>query len=213
MISEHTAIARTLSRLPDIVSAQSLMHDTDARTWRYDALCGRLIELSSADAAASLTATTTLIAQAQREGEPVAWVTTEESCVYPPDLSEQGIDLDALIVVRIGTTTDVPRAAEKLVQSGAFGLIVRDLVERAHIPTPLLARLMQLARKHATVVVCLTVKPSDEESLSSLVSLRGEARRIRREGVIYRFEVHALKNKRGSPWRHTEQCHGPMGLR
>jgi recombination protein RecA len=213
MISEQTTIARTLSQLPDIVPAQSLIHDADTCAWRYDILCGRLVELSSIDTSASLTATTGLIVQAQRQGEPVVWVTAKESCVYPPDLSGQGIDLEALIVIRVDAVTDVPRAAEKLVHSGAFGLVVLDLGDHAHIPTPLLARFMQLARKHGAAVVCLSEKSADVESLSSLVSLRGEVRRVQSEAGMYRIEVQVLKDKRGTSWRHTEQCHGPMGLR
>lgn len=203
-----------VSDIPGIIPADSLTHDTRTQEWSFKALSGRLIELSSMDASAILTAATGLVVDAQRQGEPVAWVTTEKSCAYPPDLSEQGVDLDALVVIRVPVTNDIPRAAEKLARSGAFGLIVLDLGADAEIPTPLLARLMQLARKHSAVVMCLTEKSADVSSLSSLVSLRGEARRVRSSRGWHTFEVRILKDKRGSPsWTHTEHCRGPLGLR
>src|SRR3972149_1334507 len=113
-----------------------------------------------------------LLRGAQRQGEPAAWITREESTFYPPDMAEGGVDLDALVVVRVPGSLAVARAADRLVRSGGFGLVVLDLGVNAEIPTPLQSRLAGLAQKHHTALLCLTEKSSGAPSLGSLVSLR-----------------------------------------
>src|SRR5207249_12071336 len=62
--------------------------------------------------------------EAQRRGELVGWSMPGESFFYPPDVAQGGVDLDALVVVRVPDVPAVPRAGEKLLRSGAFGLVV-----------------------------------------------------------------------------------------
>jgi hypothetical protein len=59
-------------------------------------------------------------------------------------------------------------------------------------------------------VVCLTEKAAHEDSLGSLVSLRGEVRRRRLDaGTGYAYRVRALKDKRRGPgWVVQEQRRG-----
>ena len=196
--------------------------------WSYEALTGRLVELSGGSESASATSmtptrsTTTsstmttavaLVAEAQRRGEPVAWITTGDSCAYPPDMAEHGVDLDTLLIVRVPDGPDVPRAADKLVRSGAFGLAVLDIGETRNVPAPLLSRLMQLARKHDAVVMCLTRKSADTPSLSSIVSLRGDVRCVPVPGGVYDCRIRVIKDKHGSPvWEHRSRYRGPLGL-
>jgi len=113
---------------------------------------------------------------AQRRGELVGWATSTESCFYPPDGAQLGIDLAALVVVRVPKADAIARAGEKLLRSGGFGLVVLDL-GLADIPTPLQSRLNGLAHHHHTALVCLTEKDSRAFSLGSLVSLRVHAER------------------------------------
>ena len=144
------------------------------RSWRVAALAGRLAELSSREGAAGLTLAFSLVLDAQRAGEPVGWLTADESAFYPPDAARGGVDLEALVVVRLPVVDQLPRAAEHLARSGAFGLLVLDLGGSARVPVPMQMRLLGLARQHESAVLFLT--RGDGASLGSLVSLRAEAR-------------------------------------
>ncbi|MDD5307027.1 MAG: recombinase A [Deltaproteobacteria bacterium] len=221
------------TKLEDLVAARYLRPGaapcpSAQGRWCRNELSGRLVELCGSRASAQLTAAFGLVLDAQRSGETAAWVTTTASSFFPPDAAEGGIDLDTLAVVRVPRQSDVARAADKLIRSGAFGLVVLDLTsaaadprqqgprERA-VPDPLLARLLGLARQHDTAVVLLAVK---DRPLGSLVSLRVEARRrvlgSEEGGRAFKYEVGvcALKDKRREPgWTHAEVCHGPAGLR
>ena len=205
----------TLLNLPGLVSASSLDRHSDVPpSWNCAALAGRLVELSGADAPAVLTLSVALVRDAQQHGEPVAWMTTQESTFFPPDVAEHGVDLGALVVVRLPDVHAVPRAAATLARSGAFGLLVLDLGKDATVPMPLQARLVKLAQQRKTAVVCLTCKPSDTSSIGSMVSLRGEARRVKTSGDSFTCEVHVLKDKHRAPmWMHREEYRGPVGLR
>ena len=52
----------------------------------------------------------------------------------------------------------IPRAGEKLLRSGGFGVIVLDL-GAADIPMPLQTRLTGLAHRHHSALICLAEKP------------------------------------------------------
>ena len=74
-----------------------------APRWTLDELTGRLTELSGQGAVASLTAATALLLEAQLRGEPCAWILLPGSSFFPPDLAASGVDLEALVVVRVET--------------------------------------------------------------------------------------------------------------
>jgi hypothetical protein len=103
-----------------------------------------------------LTVAVGLVAAAQRQGEPAAWITAPASCFFPPDVIAQGVDLDALAVVRAADSRARLRAADILARSGGFGLIIVDLSDSPDLPLPLQTRLAGLAQKHATALVFLT---------------------------------------------------------
>jgi len=188
---------------------------------------GRLVELSARGATAALTTAAELVLEAQRAAEPVAWVVpwsldTRTATFYPPDVADSGIDLAALVVVRAPSTIAAARAAERLLRSGAFGLVVLDFASvdlesnRAQrLPDQVLGRLVSLAQSHDAVVVCLTDKTQEAGSLGSLVSLRAEAMRLRSSSGSGDFEVtiRALKDKRRGPgWSKRSKARGPAGL-
>ena len=185
--------------------------------WSRAGLSGRLCELSAAPNAASavLTAACDLILDTQHAGEPVAWITTTTHIFFPPDLAASGVDLAALILVRVRTAADAARAADRLLRSGAFGLVVLDLSGgAAEVPIPLQGRLVQLALAHDTAVLCLTEKEHDAPSIGSLVSLHGRARRRRLGPDRFAGELEFLKDKRHGPgWTHRAVYRGPDGLR
>lgn len=220
-------MAARVTRLEDLLSSGSLKRgeirsqsDHTDQLWSRSNLSGRLTEISSDGSGAPLTAAMGLVLQCQYECDPVAWVAAPGERFFPPDVAEYGVDLAALAVVRVPTVRNAARAAERLVRSGAFGLVVLDLGKKAYIPTPLQGRLVSLAQKHDTAVVCITEKAADAPSLGSMVSLRAEFLRQQvtstagEPRAMYRCKVKVLKDKRRGPnWSHEEVVRGPAGLR
>jgi recombination protein RecA len=210
------------------------IHRADPRpltpaAWGLAELNGRLVELSSPPAAgALLTAAASLVLEAQQAGEPTAWITGPDA-FYPPDLAERGVDLSALAVIRVERFNDSLRAADVLLRSGAFGLIVLDLASLgggrgrrggrgtnpAELPLAAQTRLAGLVQRHDAALVCLTHKQPEQASLGSLITLHATAARCPLDGAAGRFscELTMIKDKRRGPgWRHAEICRGPPGL-
>ena len=202
--------------------------DENFQTFRLDNLEGRLVEVSGAADTATLTMVARLILEAQARAEPVAWISTQDSVFYPPDLWATGIDLGALPVVRVQPGRQVARAADALLRSGSFALVVLDLGRQASMTLSVQTRLAGLARKNRTVLVAITradrkkaalgsssLGPSSlgSSSLGSLVSLLGVCSRKRTAFQHFTCELHVCKDKRaGTGWRHLELCRGPDGL-
>jgi recombination protein RecA len=180
--------------------APELRHDiAQPSRWTLPEIAGRFVEISASAGSAALTLAFGLVREAQERGEPVGWVTSQESFFYPPDVARHGVDLAALAVIRVLDAASIPRAGEKLLRSGGFGLIVLDLTG--------------LAQHHHTGLVCLTEKQSKTFSLGSLVSLRAhtERKQIPNNSFVCRLRV--LRDKRRGPtWSHEEICRGPAGL-
>lgn len=188
---------------------------TDRDRWGLDALRGRLVELSARGASATLTTSIELVREAQHAGEPVAWVTLVNGTFYPPDVADSGIDLAALVVVRVVDTTTAARAAERLLRSGAFGLVILDFGGGGAVEVPVAhqGRLITLAQTHDAAIVCITEKANDAASLGSLVSLRAEAMRLRDRDHGYDVTLRVLKDKRRGPgWSCTIKRRGPAGF-
>lgn len=180
--------------------------------WTLTEIIGRLVEITGSGATAALTLAFGLVLEGQQQGELIGWVTSTESSFYPPDTAQEGVDLDALVVIRIPDVKAIPRAGEKLLRSGAFGLVVLDLGS-ADVPMPLQARLAALSLQHHTALVCLTEKESREPSLGSLISLRVSAERRKASENRFACELKVFKDKRRGPtWTQTEVCCGPAGL-
>ncbi len=181
--------------------------------WKLSAFIGRFGEVSGDAASACLSLVFRLVLEAQRLGEPVAWVGRRESVFFPPDVAQVGVDLSALPVIWVPDALAAARAADYLVRSGAFGLTVVDLGARARLPLHAQTRLVGLAKKHDAALLCITEKQDGQPSLGSLVSLRAHVVRTSREGERFRCEVRVLKDKRRGPsWGHPEICRGPDGL-
>jgi len=197
----------------DVSSAQKLKQDiVRSSPWTLSEIAGRFVEISASGMAGSLTIAFGLVLQAQKRGEPVGWVTSAASSFYPPDVAENGIDLAALVVVRLSGAESIPRAGEKLLRSGGFGLVVLDL-GATDIPMPLQTRLTGLAHRHHTALACLTEKERRAFSLGSLVSLRAHVEKKRIAESRFACTLRVLKDKRRGPtWSHEEFYSGPAGL-
>ncbi|HSD89819.1 MAG TPA: recombinase A [Kofleriaceae bacterium] len=206
------ATAKILSL--DELRARRGQEDESAQRWGLSALRGRLVELSARGATATLTAAIEIVAEAQEQSEPVAWLTLTNGTFYPPDVADSGIDLAALVVIRAPDATAVSRAAERILRSGAFGLVILDLGggANADLSMQIQGRLVTLAQTHDAAVVCLTEKTEDTASLGSLVSLRAEALR-QRERPDFAVRVRVLKDKRRGPgFTQLLKRRGPAGL-
>ena len=184
------------------------------REWTVAALGGCLAELSGGRDATLLTVAFGLVHQVQQQGEPAAWISSNENTFFPPDVAGGGVDLSALPVIRLASLQRRLTAIEQLVSSGAFGVVVADLEECVDLPLAVQTRLAEQALAQNTLVLCLTVKTAQQPSLGSLVAIRAHARRIRDSDGRFNCQVHALKDKRYGPdWVDEEWCCGPIGVR
>jgi recombination protein RecA len=204
--------APAVSSFRGLVRAADLQEEIAPRgEWSFAALAGRLVEISGDG---RLTLTVPLLVQAQREREPVAWVSAAKAVFFPPDMAAGGVNLEALPVIGVSTAQEAALVADRLIRSGAFGLVVVDLNDDMRMRATAQGRLAQLARRHDTALVCLSVQGHLRGDGSSMVSLRAESRRRRTGSARFRCELQAFKDKRRGPgWSHAEVCRGPSGLR
>ena len=203
------------------------------RRFTLAALAGRFVELSGRGASSVLSVAVQLVLEAQRQGKNTVWVslspTRRAVPFHAPDVAAAGVDLRALPVVIAPGPLEAGRAASHLLRSGAFALVVLDLVPAVEpaleLPLPLQARLTGLAQTHGSVLLALTDKPPEAGSLGSLVSLHAHVSRARTGEAAWandtasdgyaRFavEVVARKDKRNGPgWTHREVFRAPAGL-
>jgi recombination protein RecA len=205
---------------------ESLQEPESAPCFSFEALRGRFIEISASGSTAVLSAAVGLVVEAQLAAEPVAWVTLESASFYPPDVVDSGADISAMVVVRTPSAVSASRAVERLLRSAAFGLVILDLgapdcviegdglLSSRGKPLSIASqgRLSSLAQQNNTLVVCLTEKKQDLESIGSLISLRADAARERdQEGFCVTLRI--LKDKRRGPgWSRSERAKGPAGL-
>ena len=194
---------------------------------------GRLSELSGRVSSGRMTAAVSLVIRAQEQDEPVVWVQPEDGALYPPDLAESGVDLDALVVVRVplrGRTAgpqrrsdsrgrqarslggDLARAAELLLRSGAFGLVVVDLGRERPGGGAWQGRLSALARQHESRVVLLSEREDEAPSLGPMVGLRISPSRQRRGPGRFVIEHRVLKDKVGGGAPRSDRRRAPWGL-
>ena len=194
--------------------SQRVLSSADKREWTAGALGGCLAELSGGRDAPLLTVAFGLVHQVQQQGEPAAWISSNENTFFPPDGADGGVDLSALPVIRLASLQRRLTAIEQLVSSGAFGLVVADLEECVDLPLAVQTRLAEQALAQNTLVLCLTVKTAQQPSLGSLVAIRAHARRMQERDGRFNCQVHALKDKRYGPdWVDEEWCCGPTGVR
>lgn len=193
---------------------------------------GRLVEITAGHpASAQTTAAVACLVHAQGRGETAAWVQPAGGSLYPPDLAQSGVDLDALVIVHVPTGAGPHarlKAAEILLRSGGFGMVVLDLTSasgpEAHAPDRMRAargqralgdaawqsRLFALAREHGSWLLLLT---PENAQLGSLIALRVEPRRTRDGHGRFAIEHLVRKDKTGlCAALAPDACRGPAGL-
>jgi recombination protein RecA len=189
--------------------------------WKLTELAGRICELVFDGQTQRMSFTTGLVREAQEQGQPAAWIHTGDGVFHAPDLAEGGIDLDAVPVIRTPHGIAAARAADHLLRSGAFGLVVIDLGTHCDLPPGMQSRLAGLARHHQSTLVFLT-RPSTNGrpggqpatgSLGALVSLRAKGTMRVEQPGYFRCSLSALRDKRNGPgWTREEVRRGPAGL-
>ncbi len=189
-------------------------------TWSIADLAGRLIEVTGRDAAGRTSWLARLVAQTQREGETAAWLQVAPGQLYPPDLQTAGIDVRALAVGMLPDGPALLRAADVLLRSGGFGLVVVDLDGVPLRPTDgQLGRLLGLCQKHGAALALLTrevaggTEPGAGLQLGSLVSLRLQMARDLPAAGRCTLRAEVVKDKRRGPGRRLQaQWHTPDGM-
>ena len=172
------------------------------------------MELSGRRASTCLAPVCSLILEAQTMGEPVIWVSGVPTMFFPPDMAQNGVDLNTLPVVRAaGGTRGGASAVVHLLRSKGFGLIIMDLDRPLH-PT-ITGKLARLAKASRTAVLVLTASATATHGGSgSMASLRGETCLRRSAPGLFHCEVRITRDKQhGAVSRIGELCHGPDGLR
>jgi recombination protein RecA len=201
--------------LRQLLSSGALVRGTQLtlppRAWTYAALAGTLVELQLGGGALTLAARLTHNAQEAREA--CIWVREPENGVYPPDLAACGVDLDALVFLRIAEFADMAQAAEQLLHSGAIGLVVIEVAARARPRIAMLKRLADAARMHHAVVLLLVAHPlpAAQAACCGVRSAVEGNLRSSQDGIFER-RLKLLKDRRYGEWAHKEHCHGPDGL-
>ena len=188
-----------LVRAAALVEPDSRPADREAGLWRPAELAGRLCELAADPHGVHLTLACALIRAFQHAAEPVVWVTASHDTFFPPDVAHSGVDLGALPVVTVPGLRAVVTAAERLTRCGAFGLVVLELGARPVIPAALLGRLVRLARRHDTALLCLTT-PDSGATLGSLVAMRGRGfRDATPRAGYFRCGIRVFKDRQRGP--------------
>ena len=202
---------------PVTLKASALLREQPFRKgeFSYSNLVGRITELTASRNAPVLSFLSLLIREAQGKGEPVAWVETGDSVFYPPDFATNGIDLEALPVVWTPDVKSGVRAAEHLLRSGSFGLLVIDLPPHTIIDQGRLGKLARMAGLNETAVILIAQQEEGTSfTLGSIVSLRFAGSKTRQDGSVYRCAIKAVKDKRDTPgWSHVEVFRAPDGMR
>ncbi len=190
--------------------------------WGLRACRGLIVEISGGPTTAVLTAAFALVHEAQRLGEPVAWIGSRQGMFFPPDAVEAGVDLGALPVVFVPSelpkAQSAPRAMDHLLRSGGFGLVVADLGCGAQLSLAAQGRLAGLVRRQQATLLLLTHAANADgrcRSLGPLVTRRIEATRssdAQGAHFTYGCVARVILDKRGTSWRHFEPCHAPPGL-
>ena len=174
----------------------------------FSRMAGRVVEFSEDGYFGVLSLLVEVLRQVQLRHEQIAWIATGNSVFFPPDLAFQGLDVQAISVVLASGAPSGLQAADWLLRSGAFGLVVVDWG-----PGPaedsVLGRLSKLAQDRETALLFLTRKPPSEMSLGTLVSLRF-AVSTTDSGEI---ELAVVKDKRAGPLATQRMSfRGPFGM-
>lgn len=181
----------------------------DQFSWSMESLYGRLVEYTVSPQSPWLTLLCRLILDAQSRSEPVAWISATDDTFYPPDFHTNGVVLSALPVVTTRDVQQAARAAEHIIRSGAFGLVVLHISD-GRLSNAGLGRLASLVDHYDAALVLVT---SGRQTLGSLISLRITSTVEPLGGGKFRCRLLVTKDKRNGPRGvYQEECDGQPGM-
>ncbi len=149
---------------------------------------GALTVLTGARGAGRLTLAAQLAAEETKAGRPLAWVDAKGT-LYPPALAAAGVDLARVLMVR-SEDERVVYAAEQIVSSGAFGLVVASGLDS--LLTPSRVRRLQTSLEGQPVSMLLVLDPPAAARVTSAALKLVLSRRSR--GIMVEVE----KDRSGS---------------
>ncbi len=199
------------TRLAGLRPARELERTADAGVyWQPSAQRGRWIEISGI---ARLTWAVALLAACQQQGEPAAWLCADGALPAVEDLAAWGIDTAALPVIILPDAVAAGRAADMLLQSAAFGLVVVDLPDGARWSTARTTRLAGLARRHDAILLTLRHGKATASGGDAQVDARLHAAAISVSAGRFDCRLQAGKDRRHGPgWSVAMTCRGPTGV-
>jgi hypothetical protein len=209
-MSSRSLEPQALADIP-VFRAKEMRAAPGGGSWKFDDIVGMLAEVSEETSCGAISFVTEIILEAQDRNEPVAWVAGTGSTFYPPDLSDCGVDLAAVAVIRAGGEEESLTATEWLIRSGALGLVIVDADRGWKVRDVSLGRVQKLAERSQCAVIFLTRKRPVEPSLGSCIALRGC---VTRSGATpFDIVIHTIRDKRSnSSYRLSRQYHGPSGM-
>jgi len=177
--------------------------------WNLAALAGRFVEVTGQGSTAALTLCAGLVLEAQQRSAHAAWITGPGSVAYPPDLAASGIDLRALPFVQAQDLRQAARAADTLLRSKAFALILLDLGDSLRMPLSMQTRLSGLAQQCNTTLLAITRYAAAN---GSLVSLRAQTAKERVHQNRFLCTLETTKDKRSPAGWQQQEIHEGMGM-
>lgn len=178
---------------------------------------GCLTEVSGKGGGGGLTLAASFLRFAQDTGRHAVWLSSELKPFYPPDLHACGVELNRLPVLFLPDFQQAALAANRLLKSGGFDLLVWDLASWKKppnsLPIPFLAKLVATARYRQASLLMLTDKKREQASLGCLTGLRLQVEALDNEPS--RLRVQVCKDKRGAVGEGKEwlwSCRLPEGL-
>jgi len=138
---------------------------------------GEISELAGPSSSGKTALALTVAAERTRAGQLVAYVDGRGQ-LYPPAAAALGVSLERLLIVRppSGTARDLFRAADILLRSRSFALVVIDMpTDRKRIALSASQRLRTAASRSKTAVVLLCERPNtiDTAAVRAHVRRRG----------------------------------------
>jgi recombination protein RecA len=185
----------------DLVKASALAPFVHAGAWNFASVRGQFVELLGD---APLTICAGLIGEAQRARVLTAWIGMRHALFNPSDAALSGVALRSLLVVRLQEKRELCRAADVLIRTGAYGLVVIDPASDLDIPLPDQSQLVGLAHNHKTAIMLV----SGQQPRTSLASLRAQTGKRRIDHDRFEVSVSITRSKRGQAGHYTEVCHG-----
>lgn len=116
---------------------------------------GSIVVLTGDRGAGRLTLAARMAAEETKASRPVAWIDARGT-LYPPALAQEGVDLSRVLMVK-SEDERVVYAAEQIVSSGAFGLVIATGLDA--LLTQSRARRLQTEAEGRAVTMLLVLDP------------------------------------------------------